>query len=287
MESSEIPGVIAFGIITMLVLWYAGKRQYFTFPSQGEKWNVPVRWHHVATVFTIYFAVITLAVPVFAWAFSSVLSSAPPIALPSWINFVASFTILAAIAIYVLCIPREIVVKIWRRSDQNSYLKDLGFAFLSFIIAFPLVIFINELLDLLLFLVFHVSQLPDQLAVRFLKMTFHYPNYLFLSIITIVVLAPLLEELLFRGFLQSLIRQHLGTKPAIGITALCFAFFHYSPDQGLANVSIMGSLFGLALFLGFVYQRQGSLAASMALHATFNAANVLNLYFLGAFPKTL
>jgi membrane protease YdiL (CAAX protease family) len=189
--------------------------------------------------------------------------------------------------LYAIWIPREILLKIWRRSDQNPYSKDLKFALLSFIIAFPLVIFLNEFLDFLTSILFHAVLLPDQIAVRFLKMTFQYPRYFFMSVIIIVILAPLLEEILFRGFLQSFIRKHLGVKSAIYITALCFSLFHYSLAQGLANISIVGSLFSLALFLGFVYERRGSLITSMTLHATFNAANVLSLYFLEYFPKAL
>jgi len=149
------------------------------------------------------------------------------------------------------------------------------------------VIFLNEVSDLLLIHVFHVKELPEQLAVRFLTMTFQYPRYFFLSVITIVAFAPILEEVLFRGFLQSLIRQHLGSKVAIFITSCCFSVFHYSPQQGFSNISIIGSLFALALFLGFVYERQGSLLASVALHASFNAFSVFNLYFLGGFLQAI
>ena len=185
----------------------------------------------------------------------------------------------------MLCIPKNIAQGCWRDLKKASYLEDFRFAASAWLISFPLVIFMNQLIDFLLHIIFRISTLPDQLAVRFLKMTFQDPLQFFLTVFTIVILAPLIEETLFRGFLQSFIRQHLGSKRAILITALCFSFFHYSPEQGLANISIIGSLFSLALFLGFVYDRRRSLAASIALHGYFNAINVLNLYFLGGFPK--
>lgn len=130
---------------------------------------------------------------------------------------------------------------------------------------------------------FNIEQLPDQVAVKFLKMTFEYPLYLLLSVFSIVVLAPLIEETLFRGFLQTFIRQHLGSKQAIWITSACFSFFHYSSEQGLGNIPIIGSLFVLALFLGYLYERQGTLIAPMALHASFNAISVMNIYFFGGY----
>ena len=103
---------------------------------------------------------------------------------------------------------------------------------------------------------------------------------------TIILLAPLIEEILFRGFLQTFIRQHLGSRQAIGITSLLFALFHYAPEQGLGNIPIVGSLLVLALFLGFVYEKRGSLLAPITLHACFNSISVLNLYFLGGFPQS-
>lgn len=281
---SQLPGVIGFGILSVIVLYLAKRSHYFAFHHEME-WKFPIRWIHVVTVFAIYFASIIAVVPAISFVIRPFLS--PIIAAVTWLNFLTSFIILVAIALYSSIIPRMIVLRIWRRENHKSLWHDARFAFLAFAISFPIVIFFNEVFDLILTSVFHAPQLPDQLAVRFLKMTFDYPRYLFLSIVTIVGFAPILEEVLFRGFLQSFIRQHLGSKLAILITSLCFSFFHYSPEQGVSNISIIGSLFPFALFLGFTYEKQGSLAASMVLHALFNAISVVNLYFLGGFPKGL
>ena len=93
--------------------------------------------------------------------------------------------------------------------------------------------------------------------------------------------------MLFRGFLQTYIRKHLGPKQAIVITSLCFSFFHYASGQGLGNIMIITSLFVLALFLGFLYEKQGSLLAPMVLHASFNTISVINLYLFGEFTSGL
>ncbi len=279
--------IIGFGVLTLVVLFVAWKTNYFAFLKEEVKWEFPIRWVHIAIVFAIYFAGVIFLSPLLIAVLRRLLTSSPAIALATWLNFLSSFFILAFIAIYCSILPRNVAWKIWRRSDRAFFIQDIGFAFLSFIIAFPLVIFINETLDLILSRFFQIVELPDQLAVRFLKMTFEYPRYFFLSLVSITVFAPMLEEVLFRGFLQSFIRQHLGVKSAILITALCFSFFHYSPEQGMSNISIIGSLFPLALFLSYVYEKQGSLFASMVLHACFNSISVLNLYFLGGFPKAI
>jgi membrane protease YdiL (CAAX protease family) len=284
---SEFPGAVGFGILSLLVLYFARKAGYFVFHKEEMKWIFPIRWYNVITVFAIYFAAVVFLAPLISTVIRPILNTAPTISVVTWLNFLTSFFILTAVALYTGMLPRAVSWKIWRRSDQAYFLQDVGFAFLSFLIAFPLVIFLNEAIDVIVSHMFHPPELPDQLAVRFLKMTFVHPSLFFLSVVTIVAFAPMLEETLFRGFLQSFIRQHLGSRAAILITAICFSCFHYSPEQGLSNISIIGSLFALALFLGFVYEKRGSLVASMALHASFNAISILNLYFLGGFPKAL
>jgi hypothetical protein len=283
---SDLLGSVGFGVLTWVALYLAKRANYFTFPKQGSEWEVPVRWYHVATVFAIYFVAVTTAVPIIARLIQPAIVSSPPISALVWLNFLTSFLILGGILLYTLSFPRGLSMKIWKRNEQNSLFKSLTFAFFSFLIAFPLVIFINEALDLFLSVAFGIEVLPEQLAVRFLKMTFEYPRYFFLSVVTIVVLAPVLEEILFRGFLQSFIKKHLGAKVAIALTSLCFSFFHYSPEQGISNLSIIGSLFALSLFVGFVYEKQGALSAPIFLHASFNAVSVLNLYFLGGLSLT-
>jgi len=153
------------------------------------------------------------------------------------------------------------------------------------VISFPLVIFVNQLFDWIVSNVLNVPQVPEQLAVYFLKMTFGHPLYFFLATLTIVVFAPLIEELLFRGFLQSFIRKQLGSKQAIFITSILFSFFHYSPEQGLANLTIIASLFTLSLFIGFSYEKTKSLATPIIFHSLFNTVNVCNLYFLGGISE--
>jgi membrane protease YdiL (CAAX protease family) len=69
----------------------------------------------------------------------------------------------------------------------------------------------------------------------------------------------------------------LGTKAAILLTSLAFALFHYSGSQEIGNVSLIASLFTFALFLGFIYEKQSSLFASIGLHMTFNLASALRI----------
>lgn len=281
MNEDSTGALFLFGAITALVLIIGWKRGFFSH-SFEEKWIVPIRLVHVLAVFLIYFGIAILVMPFIRTFF--IPTKLSPLSLNCWLNFLNSTLIASGIAWFTWKTRPPLWPRIWQR-DVPAYKKDVETAIFAWVIAFPLVLFLSQFLDLLVTHLTHATELPDQLAVHFLKMTFSQPFYFFLTVTTVVFFAPLIEETMFRGLLQSFIRQHLGSKQAIGITSLLFAFFHYSPEQGLGNVPIIGALFVLALFLGYLYEKRGSLLAPITLHAVFNAISVANLYFLGGFPK--
>lgn len=84
---------------------------------------------------------------------------------------------------------------------------------------------------------------------------------LFLGFVVIVLAAPIVEELVFRGFMAESYRRH-GSRLAIILSAGAFSLAHLSPGQ-LRYYLIMG------VALGVVYWRRG-LVGSIATHATFN-----------------
>jgi membrane protease YdiL (CAAX protease family) len=83
------------------------------------------------------------------------------------------------------------------------------------------------------------------------------------AVVTLV--APFVEELLFRGLGYGLLRQFVGPWPAILVTGLAF---------GLAHGLVLGlpvlSVFGITL--GWLRWRTGSVYPGMVVHALFNGA---------------
>lgn len=96
-------------------------------------------------------------------------------------------------------------------------------------------------------------------------------------LLTLLVIAPVAEELVFRGAVQETLLRHLNRRPVAGalaanvLTALAIAAVHAAlrPDM-LAWLTLLPSL-----LVGWVYQRQRRLAPCIALHALFNAAWLL------------
>lgn len=85
-----------------------------------------------------------------------------------------------------------------------------------------------------------------------------------------VVLAPLCEEVLFRGVLFGGLRRRFAFWPAAAISALLFAVVHGDPVR-------LPALFVTGLLLARVFERTHRLAAPMVAHLTLNLIAVLFL----------
>ncbi len=94
-----------------------------------------------------------------------------------------------------------------------------------------------------------------------------HPCLRILMVIFIVAVAPLFEEMLFRGMLQSMIQGFIG-KPWISVivASILFVVLH-PPTHWLA-------LFALSVTMGYAYEKSGSLFRPILIHAAFNAINL-------------
>lgn len=96
-------------------------------------------------------------------------------------------------------------------------------------------------------------------------------------VIVAVLVAPVVEELLFRGLLQRALRRRLPTEWAIALAALAFAVVHPLLDPSLGTLSIVPALFGLGAISGIQAEQTGDLSRSIMLHMGFNAVAALSV----------
>jgi membrane protease YdiL (CAAX protease family) len=99
-------------------------------------------------------------------------------------------------------------------------------------------------------------------------------GYLAVTGVVVVLLAPLAEETLFRGFLYKALRRRFRVGPAAVISALFFGLVHF---QGLRFLLIIPSLMVVGVALALAYERRQSLFASVVAHATFNLLGFLTI----------
>lgn len=93
-------------------------------------------------------------------------------------------------------------------------------------------------------------------------------------IITAVAIGPVLEEIVFRGLLQTLLLEVMGRSarwPVIFTAAALFSVVHL----GATTWHALPGLFVLGIVLGWLYERTGSLWPPVLVHAGFNAFNII------------
>jgi membrane protease YdiL (CAAX protease family) len=94
--------------------------------------------------------------------------------------------------------------------------------------------------------------------------------WLFMGILS-YALIPVVEELIFRGYYQRRLAEDWGDGPAIIGTACFFTFAHRQYLIANAyNITMIASLFCMALGLGIVFAWTRSLIPSMIAHAIIN-----------------
>lgn len=86
----------------------------------------------------------------------------------------------------------------------------------------------------------------------------------------LVVGAPVVEEIFFRGLLLRSLRCRLTLPLAVALQAVAFGAVHVDPAQGWGNVGVVLTLVAVGVVLGIVAERYRRLGPSMWAHAWFN-----------------
>lgn len=94
---------------------------------------------------------------------------------------------------------------------------------------------------------------------------------------TVVILAPLCEEVLFRGYIYGATKKFSDRFFACLFSSLLFSVVHY-------NINALLPLLFLAILLTIAYELTGSLWAPISIHALFNASTLINLEFGNSLP---
>src|SRR5579859_1098033 len=118
--------------------------------------------------------------------------------------------------------------------------------------------------------------LPDQQSFPLERM-FTSPLAAYAVAAFAVLIAPLMEELIFRGVLFAVFERRVGVRFAVATTTVLFAALHVPEYRGAWNhvllICLVGGIFSLARGL------TGSLAPSIFLHFAYNLSLMAALYF--------
>jgi membrane protease YdiL (CAAX protease family) len=109
----------------------------------------------------------------------------------------------------------------------------------------------------------------------------HRADQLALGLFTVAILAPLTEEIYFRGLVLGWLRRHWGLNWAIGLSSLLFGFMHlkWLTPGGTGGMVATAELVAMGILLALVAARTGSLWASFITHGVNNLCAALVAVF--------
>lgn len=89
--------------------------------------------------------------------------------------------------------------------------------------------------------------------------------WMVLLVVVVVVCAPLVEEILYRGFIQQNLSRSVGARWGLIIASVWFAAVHL-------QLAEFPGLFAFALVLGLCFVRTNRIGMSIVAHVSFNAS---------------
>lgn len=147
-------------------------------------------------------------------------------------------------------------------------------------ISVPIGIGLTVLVDELDRLVRILVPMPEEWTSGTLEMMqIHSVSDFILLFLSVVVLAGVVEESLFRGLLQGAIETYINVTRAVIYSSLGWAMIHMNPFVGV-------QLFLFGFMLGFLTWRSGSIIPAVICHMVYNGISLLyyNIDFETALP---
>lgn len=93
-------------------------------------------------------------------------------------------------------------------------------------------------------------------------------------VVTVVIGAPIVEELFYRGLLLRSLEGRFGTRWGVAGSSVVFGVSHFNDLPVAGVVLTMASLVALAVLFAVVVIRTGRLGPTIVAHAAFNALNL-------------
>jgi membrane protease YdiL (CAAX protease family) len=131
----------------------------------------------------------------------------------------------------------------------------------------PLIYFFTGCgLSLLVFALTAVIKTPENTPI---EQVFKFKQTAMLFVATAVLIAPLAEETVFRGYLYPMFARWFGVLPSIVVTGLLFGLMHGPQLGGAKSLIAIMSLVGIIFTV--VRARTGSVFASYLMHLGYNS----------------
>ncbi len=173
--------------------------------------------------------------------------------------------------ISTMCIVSGVYIRLWaaRNLYQLNIWGNVSFVgiFLAILCSIVFFLLFDKCLDPFFERLFSTSEEAYQKSILTLSKA---PIAAF---VRVCILAPVIEEIIMRGFVLGGLKDTSGSVIALLISAAIFALFHFNMPQ-----TVSGLIAGLVL--GVLYLKTGSLLCCMVAHCGYNAIS----YFTTIYP---
>lgn len=273
---TQLDSGLLFATFGGIILWIAHHLHFFRLKSLLQE---DIRLRFVPATLLGYSLIFFIIIPLSANFLSkNSLITSPPLFL-TVLQAIALAWTLSYLTLFSFLQRKSSYRALWVHKDRmrfSCFAEDFGLGVLTYLIALPIVMAVSQLSDYFTLIITGKPKI-EQLAILYLKMVKESPILLSIALFIILILAPVIEEFIFRGVLYTYLKQKVKRCAALILSSAIFALFHFAPKQGMSNISLLLSLFVFALFLGFLYERQRSMIAPIALHMTFNFISVIRI----------
>jgi membrane protease YdiL (CAAX protease family) len=230
-------------------------------------------WYQAIGVYLIAFIVAGIvSIPVLAVFGGSVSESASGASGPVDIaaTIAADLTI-AGVLLFWLQRWHPLWPRIVRFPSRDRLGREFGFGVLAGLVLYPVVAFgVGVLLTLVFKAAFGSDVSPPEQIADHLGVAGAIA-----AVVLAVVVAPVSEELFFRGIFFRSLRDRYGFWPGAVGSALLFGLAHYVPSPWRDAVLLQTIMVFTGIGLAWIYERRGNLVANIAAHMTFNTIGIV------------
>lgn len=156
---------------------------------------------------------------------------------------------------------------VWKPSVENFKAEPMKY-FKMIIYAIVCILLVNFGLSIIISLVTNTETSNNQQIIENNSLISPFYTFFYTCII-----APVLEETIFRGGIYTFVKDKLGKNAALVISSLFFGFIHVSSSLFGGNFNDLVYLIlyaGIGAILGYAYERSQTIVVSVGIHAGNN-----------------
>ena len=152
----------------------------------------------------------------------------------------------------------------------KNFFKNIVYGIAGYLAAIPTLILV--LVAVMGIVTIFKYQPPPQPVLELFVQEKKIPALVYISLF-VAIFGPIAEEIFFRGFMYNAIKAKFGVKKGLFLSSFLFAAFHMHL-VGFLPIMLLG------LLLAYLYEKTGSLIASITVHIIHNSLMIVLIFLM-------